>query len=81
MKAEDLTADHLGETITLGTPEGIVTGLLCGVRHEADLVEDRRIFDEIGTYCLSRQRTYLTLAGWGERQIKRDAEITIGRTP
>lgn len=81
MRADDLSAEHLGETITLETPEGTVTGMLCAVRHEADLIDDTQ-FGDMGVprYVLGNSRSYVTLVGWGQRQIAGYAEITIGRT-
>lgn len=80
MRADDLSSEHLGETVTLETPEGAVTGMLCAVRHEADLIDDSDMMDATPRYVLGGCSTHLTLAGWGERQIAGYAEVAIGRT-
>lgn len=76
MKAHELSAAHLGKIISFETPEGGITGLLSEVRHAAQLVNDNRIGDATERFIVGHILTHLTLAGWGERRVGSNTEIT-----
>lgn len=77
MKAADLNGTHLGRTITVTTPEGEVTGMLAGVEHAADLIDDSNIMDVTPRYALGQPRVVITIAGWGGRTFSPRAEVTV----
>ena len=77
MKLKDLAGEHLGQTVTITTPDASVTGVLAGVEHHCDLIDVSTITDAIANesrYAPGRSYVAVTIAGWGSRDFSPNAE-------
>lgn len=77
MKLGDLNHEHLGKRITITGRDSTITGVLSGVHHEAQLIEDGPLFGGEPRYMLGRPITRVTIQGWGARRLTPDTECEV----
>jgi len=76
-KAADLNRHHLGRTVRVTQGEAQFTDILSGVTHEADIITEPRITQEVPDYALGRMATTLTFARAGSVQISGNADVEV----
>jgi hypothetical protein len=77
IKAADLSRNHLGMLASISRGELTITDTLRGVSHEADLITERKISEEVPGYALGRIETLLTFASAGVVQVSGNSDVTI----
>ncbi|MFI2563062.1 hypothetical protein [Paenarthrobacter sp. NPDC018779] len=77
LNAADLNRTHLGLMVQIETNNLFYRDMLAGVSHEAELVEERKMFDEVPEFILGRIRTELRLAHTGTVNVAGNASIHI----
>lgn len=81
IKAAALSRAHLGETVTVKRGGLTITDTLGGVSHEADLIAERKMTEEVFSYILGRVETNLTFANAGRVQVGGNDDVTISGKP
>ena len=82
MKLKDLSGDHLGRKIKITAADSTVEGLLIGIDHSCDLIEDSTFADAakgVTRYSIGRRYADVHIEGWGQRRFSGEAECEIGR--
>jgi hypothetical protein len=64
--AADLNRGHLGLLVLVDIGGASIEDTLSGVSHQADLIEERKLMDEVRTYGLGRISTVLSFTNAGE---------------
>lgn len=77
MKLGDLTAAHLGKTVTIGGDRDRITGTLVGINHHARVADSRSFVDATPKWEIGRSMTEISILGWGEREYRSTAECTV----
>jgi hypothetical protein len=77
MKLGDLTASHLGKTITIARSADTIIGVLTSVRHHAAVEETTRLGSSEPEYTLCGRTTTIQVLGWGERDYGTAAECEV----
>lgn len=77
IKAANLSRFHLGLTVRVKEGQSEFIDVLRGVSHEADLIEDREMFEEVPTYSLGRASTTLKFLRAGDIQINGNATVEV----
>ena len=77
IKAAALSRAHLGETVTITRGGLTITDTLSGVSHEADLIAERKMSEEVFTYILGRAETHLTFANAGRVQVGGNDDVEV----
>lgn len=81
IKAAALSRAHLGERVTINRGELKITDTLSGVSHEADLISERKMSEEVFSYVLGRTETNLTFANAGRVQVAGNDDVTVEGKP
>ena len=81
VKAADLNRHYLGRRIRVAQGDAEFTDILSAVSHEADLIDERRIFDEVPSFLLGRITTTVTFARAGAVQIGGAADVEVMDQP
>lgn len=77
LKAADLNRNHLGQMLRVNIDQSEVKDILRGVNHEADIIHEPRVCDEIGRYALGRASTIITFLHSGEVRVLGNADVEI----
>jgi hypothetical protein len=77
VKAADLNLNHLGRKVRVSQGDAEFIDTLSGVSHEADLVYERKVCEEVGRFVLGRIATKLTFATAGSVQVNGNADVQI----
>jgi len=77
VRASDLSRAHLGHLVLVDVGEASIQDTLSGVSHQADLVEERKLMEEVPSYSLGRIATVLTFANAGQVQVSGDTPVSL----
>jgi hypothetical protein len=77
VKAADLNRNHLGLRVRVSQGSGQFIDVLSGVSHEANLIAERKVCEEVMSFVLGRISTTLTFATAGSVQVNGNADVQI----
>jgi hypothetical protein len=77
VKAAGLNRNHLGLRVRVSQGDAEFIDVLSGVSHEANLIAERKVSEEVTSFVLGRIATTLTFATTGSVQIAGTADVQI----
>jgi hypothetical protein len=81
IKAAALSRAHLGSIVTISRGGLKITDTLAGVSHEADLIAERKVCEEVFTYITGRIETSLNFANAGRVQVAGNDDVLVAGRP
>ena len=80
MQLKDLSGDHLCRKVKITAADSSVEGLLVGIEHSCELIDDSTWGDAaqgVTRYTPGRRYADVTIEGWGKRRFLGDAECEV----
>lgn len=75
--AGELNTTHINKTITVTRDGTTITGPLVNVKHDADLINDSRMWDAMPSYVLGKTTTTVNIMHAGRIELASGTEVEV----